>query len=78
MCLRCMIDPDRQGALARRTHVLALLALVEHPEAIPADAALRLGQEILALVGIEPVFRRCEAVVPNEPVDTESVEKGVL
>ena len=76
MCLRCVFGPDSQSALvAHRAHVLALLALVEHPEAIPADAALRLGQEILALVGAEPAVRRCEAGAPADPADVSAAER---
>jgi hypothetical protein len=34
--------------LARRKRVLQLLALIEHPTALPRDAALRIAQELLA------------------------------
>jgi hypothetical protein len=37
-------DPD----LARRKRVLQLLALIEHPTALPPDAALRIAQDLLA------------------------------
>ena len=67
MCLRCAMGRDGQGDPARRARVLALLALVEHPEALPADAALRLGHEILSLVGTEPSLLRCEALAPTIP-----------
>lgn len=73
MCLYCAVGQDSQGALARRARVLALLALVEHPDGIPGDAALRLGREILALVGTEPAIRRCEALAPPAPVDSGAV-----
>ena len=66
MCVLCASgsgDEDR----ARRTHVLQLLALVEHPDALPADAALRLGREIMALVRPEPGLRRCDPVAPPGP-----------
>ncbi len=75
MCLRCGFGRDSQDALAHRARVLALLALVERPEAIPADAALRLGQEILALVGAEPAARRCEPVAPAGPADASAAER---
>ena len=45
-------------------HVLQLLALVEHPDALPADAALRLGGEIMALIRADRGLRRCDAVEP--------------
>jgi hypothetical protein len=48
MCLLCAAGSDGQR-LARRAYVLQLLALVEHPDALPAEAALRLVGEILAL-----------------------------
>lgn len=68
MCLRCVFGPDSQDIPAQRAHVLALLALIEHPDAIPANAALRLGKEILTFVGAEPVVRRCEMVPADAPV----------
>jgi hypothetical protein len=46
--------------MARRLHVLHLLALVEHPDALPPDAALRLSREIMSLIG--PGSRRCDPV----------------
>ena len=45
----CEFGSGSNKDLARRRHLLQLLALVEHPDALPADAALRLGREILAL-----------------------------
>jgi hypothetical protein len=47
--------------------VLQLLALVEHPDALPADAALRLGQEIMMLIRPESGLRRCDPVAPPGP-----------
>ena len=72
MCLLCEsgsgVDEDR----ARRVHVLQLLALVEHPDALPAEAALRLGREIMTLIRAEPSLRRCEAVAPSGPAVEEA------
>ncbi|GEM_PF-6627563 len=65
MCVLCAQQEDN-GASARREHVLQLLSLVEHPDALPPDAALRLGREIMALIGAEPGLRRCEAVGPAD------------
>jgi hypothetical protein len=42
MCVLCAAGPGSQ-TLARRANVLQLLALVEHPDALPANAALRLA-----------------------------------
>jgi hypothetical protein len=61
MCLLCS-EGTGDRALARRAHVLQLLALVEHPNALPAEAALRLGREIMALILLESGVRQCEAV----------------
>ena len=66
MCLRCGIQPGGPE-LAERAHVLQLLALVEHPDALPADAALRISREIMALVGPRRAPLRCEAVAPAGP-----------
>jgi hypothetical protein len=69
MCLLCA--PSGNRGLARRDQILQLLALVEHPDALPADAALRLAQEILALTqtvtqaGSPPAFQ-CEPVLPPQ------------
>jgi len=54
MCRWCDTD-NSLGALspeqaAQQRHVLRLLALVEHPDALPAADALRIGQEILVLL----------------------------
>ena len=61
MCLLCAAGLDGQ-MLAQRDHVLQLLALVEHPDALPAEAALRLAREILALIQAERTGRRCDAI----------------
>jgi hypothetical protein len=66
MCLLCAAGLEGQR-LARRAHVLQLLALVEHPDALPTEAALRLAREVLALTRAEPTGRRCEPVTPPEP-----------
>jgi hypothetical protein len=67
MCWFCKTGQDRDGSLAHRAHVLQLLALLEHPDALPADAALRLGREILALSRSEPTLLRCDPVAPSGP-----------
>jgi hypothetical protein len=66
MCVLC--DGEMQSrSLARRMHVLQLLTLIEHPDALPADAALRLAQELLALTQAEGAGRRCDPVVAPGP-----------
>jgi hypothetical protein len=66
MCLLCAAGSGGQG-LSRRAHVLQLLTLVEHPDALPADAALRLAREILELTKADRTGRRCDPVAPREP-----------
>jgi len=66
MCLLC--STGLAGLrVARRAHVLQLLALVEHPDALPADAALRLAREVVALTEAERTERRCDPMAPPEP-----------
>jgi len=65
MCLLCS-EGSNGSDLARRAHVLQLLTLVEAPDALPADAALRLAREILALTQSEPSGFRCDAVPPGD------------
>lgn len=62
MCMLCEYGSGSRGDLANRTHVLRLLALLEHPDALPADAALRLGHEILMLLRPETPLRQCDSV----------------
>lgn len=52
---------DRTGDGRARLRQLHLLALLEHPDALPAEFALRLAGELLALTGNRSVFR-CEPV----------------
>ncbi len=65
MCMSCAAGAEG-GALARRAHVLRLLALVEHPDALPADVVLRLAREILALTRAERTGCRCDLVASPE------------
>ncbi|MBV1795812.1 hypothetical protein [Siccirubricoccus sp. G192] len=71
MCLLCAAGLEGQR-LAQRAHVLQLLALVEHPDALPAEAALRLAGEILALTRRGRAGRQCDAVVPPGSVIEEA------
>ena len=61
MCLLCAAGLEGRR-LARRAHVLQLLALIEHPDALPADMALRIASEILALTQAEQSGLRCDPV----------------
>jgi hypothetical protein len=64
MCLLCA-DGLEGRKLARRAHVLQLLALVEDLDALPVNSALRLGGEILALTQTERAGPWCDSVVPH-------------
>jgi hypothetical protein len=67
MCLWCATGSDGQR-LVRRAHVLQLLTLVEHPNALPVEAALRLAQEVLEkLAEAERSERQCDLVAPPGP-----------
>ncbi len=70
MCLLCA-EGVVDRALARRAHVLQLLALVEHPDALPAEAVLRLGGQIMMLIRPDSLLdlsmRRCDSVTPPGP-----------
>lgn len=66
MCVLCDNTVESRS-LQRRMHVLQLLTLVEHPGALPTDAALRLARELLALTQAERAGRRCEPVSPPDP-----------
>jgi hypothetical protein len=61
MCPHCADGPDR--GLACRHRVLQLLALIEHPSTLPASAALRIGQELLAWIAQDASRPRCELVL---------------
>jgi hypothetical protein len=57
-------SPDTPESHAR---VLHLMALIEHPDALPAKAALRIAGELLVWAGqVESRFR-CEPATALEP-----------
>lgn len=66
MCQLCVTSAGTTGDLGRRSHVLRLLALVENPNALPPDAALRLSREIMEILRPEAGQRRCESVMPPD------------
>lgn len=75
MCERCELPPDvdliampeDEAAAIRRRYkrqqrILDLLALVENPDALPPADAMRVGQEILVLLGeieADPLAPKC-------------------
>lgn len=67
-CPHCADGTSRE--LAHRSHILQLLALVEHPTALPADAALRIARDLLAWSEPQATECRCDdhATAPMAPV----------
>ncbi len=65
LCSHCADNSD--PALARRQRVLQLLTLVEHPEALPAQARLRIAQEILASMAQGGSGLQCRRPATSEP-----------
>ena len=65
VCPHCADGIDHE--LARRIRVLQLLALMEHPDALPADAALRIGRELLAWIAEDEPGHRCMHEIAAEP-----------
>ena len=60
MCPHCA---DGSGHVqAHRARILQLLALIEHPDALPAGDALRIAGQLLAWAGQEETGLRCEPV----------------
>jgi hypothetical protein len=64
MCPHCADGSDH--GLACRLRVLQLLALIEHPSALPPSAALRIGQELLTWTAQDASGRRCDQVLAAE------------
>jgi hypothetical protein len=62
-CANCA---GRTGGDRERRRQLHLLALLEHPDALPAELALRLARELLALTSHRSAFR-CETVEETSP-----------
>ena len=65
MCFLCQ-GFDRRSEAARRLHLLELLALVEHPDALPRSAALRLSREMLNMIETPARRFECDAVTADE------------
>ena len=59
MCLRCANSLGPLGDVAR-LHVLDLLALIEDPDALPHEAALRISREIMTILGPPHRPLRCD------------------
>jgi hypothetical protein len=61
----CLSNTGLPGDAANRLHVLRLLALIEHPGALPPEAVLRIGREIMTSIGPAPVQLRCDPVTAD-------------
>jgi hypothetical protein len=72
MCLLCVDGVDPLGDVARRLHVLGLLALIEHPDALSHSAALRLSREIMAIIGPSNDRFRCDPVAADGATGEDS------
>jgi len=67
VCKYCAIGSPQVSQ--NHTRVLQLIALIEHPDALPAEAVLRIAGELLAWTWEAPRFR-CEAMArPGNPMD---------
>ncbi|MBV9248805.1 MAG: hypothetical protein JO227_06105 [Acetobacteraceae bacterium] len=66
MCLLCANGIDPPEKTARRLYVMELLALIEHPDALPHSAALRLSREIMAIIDRRADQLRCDSIPPDD------------
>jgi hypothetical protein len=65
MCRFCTPKSDGYSVTAVEDKVLQLLALLEHPTALPGDLALRLAGQLLRLTEPERAILRCDAVTES-------------
>ncbi len=68
MCQYCAAGSSQSGT--DHTRILQLLAMIEHPDALPSEAALRIASELLAWAGKSKSGLRCDGVATFEtPMD---------
>lgn len=65
MCQFCA--PGASRFTADRTRVFHLLAMIERPDALPAEAALRIAGALLAWAGQSDRGLRCEVPAGLDP-----------
>jgi hypothetical protein len=78
MCRFCTARSDGYAGTAAEDRVLQLLALLEHPTALPGDLALRLAGQLLRLTQPERLILRCDAVTePATGIEQALQEKSL-
>ena len=65
MCRYCISGSS--NSRIERTQILDLLALIERPDVLPAEAALRIARKLLKWVDRTGPGFRCEALTVHEP-----------
>ena len=65
MCRYCATSSSHPST--DRIRVLDLLALIERPDVLPTEAALRIAGELLAWTKQTESRFRCDAVMRSEP-----------
>ena len=65
MCQFCA--PGASRFTADRARVSHLLAMIEHPDALPAEAALRIAAALLAWAGQSGSGLKCEVPAGLDP-----------
>ena len=71
MCQHCA--PGASQGSTDRAQVLHLLAMLEHPDALPAEAALRIAGALLAWTGPSKSALGCERVAaPGTPISNDA------
>ena len=65
MCRHCVTGTSHPST--DRIRVLDLLALIERPDVLPAEATLRIAGELLAWTEQTESRFRCDAVMRSEP-----------
>jgi hypothetical protein len=78
MCRFCAPKSDGYSVAADEDRVLQLLALLEHPTALPGDLALRLAGQLLRLTQPERLILRCDAITePATGIELALQEKSL-
>jgi hypothetical protein len=68
MCRHCVTVSSNPST--NRARVLHLLAMLEHPDALPTEDALRIASELLAWAAQSESSLRCEVLASLEtPMD---------